>query len=159
MAGRWLSVVSLASTAFSSSGPEKPTTSSLLLVRSPRTRTFLGRDLPGNFTLEMLRSDAMQLVCVPGTTLSGRAFVQPAVIRASSPRCAAPPQGAVCRHDPAPPASGRCGLGLCSWGNHPGAFSVALTFRAVVLGVVSLTYDGSWDCAKSPSDYSEIPRM
>ena len=67
--------------------------------------------------------------CVPGTTpRMGVRLCSPAVIRVS-PRCAAPPAGgAVCRPGPARPRRprGRCGLGLCSWGNQPGVFSVAL---------------------------------
>lgn len=98
----------------------------------PRTRTFLGRDLPREFHIGNAQVRRNADGCVPGTTpRMGVRLCSPAVIRVS-PRCPAPPAGGggcslQARPGPSPPASGgRCGLGLCSWGNHSGLISVAL---------------------------------
>lgn len=98
----------------------------------PRTRTFLGRDLPREFHIGNAQVRRNADGCVPGTTpRMGVRLCSPAVIRVS-PRCPAPPaeglSAGLARPGPARPRRprGRCGLELCSWGNHPGVFSVAL---------------------------------
>lgn len=67
-------------------------------------------------------------LCSWHNSSDGRAFVQPRGDPRLAALCGPSRRGAVCRRGPARPRRprGRCGLGLCSWGNHPGAFSVAL---------------------------------
>lgn len=95
----------------------------------PRTRTFLGRDLPREFHIGNAQVRRNADGCVPGTTpRMGVRLCSPAVIRVS-PRCPAPPAGGLSAGPARPvPAGlgGKCGLGLCSCGSHPGLSSVAL---------------------------------